>query len=278
MSATDLYYTMPLSILRSGSGELEALTRGLSCGIVNAGIGYRKTHGEELFRILLEEAGAHAVEHGGTTECPKNVPAELWEAALAGVKMLNIPGGVSAMDTTIYQKCHQAGAVYFRLRSDWMWNAVLSARRKAGIATQADFKQLSWREFRILAAILSAKVNTYGFSFLGWETIQARACGFHSKALFRAGAASLPAHCQPLSRRILRQELEKLEALGYFIRCRYSTGERGGLMAYSFRHAKRETLVNAIKTWRAANQSFQTQAAANRAADLAAFSLIPATR
>ncbi len=278
MSATDLYFTMPLSILRSGAGELEALGKGLSCGIVNAGIGYRKTHGEALFRILLEEAWAHARKNGAPVECPKNIPAELWEAALAGAKMLGISGSSAAMNTTIYQNYHPAGSVYFRLRSDWMWNALYSARRGAGMEVRADFKQLSWREFRILAAILSAKVNTYGFSFLGWETIQARACGFHSKALFRAGAASLPAHCQPLSRRILRQELEKLEALGYFIRCRYSTGDRGGLMAYSFRHAKREALVNAIKTWRAANQSFQTKAAANRAADLAAFSLIAATR
>jgi hypothetical protein len=272
VSATDHYYNIPLSILRRGANVLDVLDASLSCGIVNAGIGYRKTHGEALFRPLLEEGQAHAQWQGQPVGCPQRLPTDLWEAALAGAKMLGINGGSRATDTSIYQKCHQTGAVFFRLRSDWMWNALYSARRDAGTEVTTAFKQLSWREFRVLAAILSAKVNTQGFTFLGWETIQARACGFHSKALFKAGAASLPAHCQPLSRRILRQELEKLETLGYFLRCRYSTGARGGYMAYSFRHPKREDLVKAVQAWSAANHAFQTQAATNRTADLAAFS------
>lgn len=272
MSATDNYYTLPLSVLRSGAGELDALGLGLSCGIVNAGIGYRKTHGEGPFRLLLEEARAAARQHGQPAACPAGIPADLWETAMAGARMLGVSGGCRATDTTNYQTNSPAGGVFFRLRSDWMWNAISSARREAGMEVATKFKQLSWREFRILAAVLSAKVNTYGFTFLGWETLQARSCGFHSKALFQAGAASLPAHCQPLSRRILRQELEKLEALGYFLRCRYSTGPRGGFMAYSFRHPKREDLVKAVKAWSAANRAAQTQVTANRAADLAAFS------
>ncbi|WP_395748404.1 hypothetical protein [Prosthecobacter sp.] len=271
MSATDLYFTLPLAVLRSGAGVSDVMDAAISCGIVNAGIGYRKTHGEGLFSLLLEQAREHARRQRQPVDCPPHVPPDLWEAALAGAKVLGVQGGCRAVDATNYQKHQARGAVFLQLRADWMWNATYSARREAGKEVPAGFKQLSWREFRILAAILSAKVNSHGFVFIGWETLQARACGFHSKALYKAGADSLPPHCQPLSRRILRQELEKLETLGYFLRCRYSTGPRGGFMAYSFRHPKRADLVKAIQAWSAANHAFQTKAAANRAADLAAF-------
>ncbi len=74
---------------------------------------------------------------------------------------------------------------------------------------------------------------------------------------------------------MLRPDLDKLEALGFFIRCRYSTGTRGGLTAYSFRHPKRDDLVKAIQTWSADNRSFQAKAATHRAADLTAFTRPP---
>ncbi len=271
MSTADRYFTLPLSILRSGSSAVDALEKGLGCGIVNAGIGSRQTHGEIPFRALLAAARARALQLGLPTECPKKIDTALWEAAQAGAELLGIRGGSCADFVSTYLAQHQAGSVFLRLRTDWMWNATYHAREVAGQVVPEDRLPLSWREFRILAAILSAKVNTLGFTFLGWETIQARACGFHSKALFKAGAATLPAHCQPLSRDVIRRELEKLEALGFFARCRYSTGTRGGLMAYSFRHAKREGLAQAVKAWSAANNSFQSKAATNRADDLAAF-------
>ena len=271
MSATDHYFTAPLALLHSGTGALDVLERCVSCGIVNAGIGHRRTYGEAAFQTLLTTATAGARSQGLPTECPKDVRLYFWQAALAGSQFLGIRGGSCARHAAVYQAQLQPGAVFFRLRADWMWNAIHTARQAAGEEATKDFKPLSWREFRILAAILSAKVNSYGFTFLGWESIQARACGFHSKALLQAGKATLPAHCQPLSRRIIRQELDKLEALGFFARCRYAKGARGGLMAYSLRHPKREGLVAAIKRWAAANHAFQTKAAVQRAEDLAAF-------
>ena len=272
MSATDLYFTAPLCLLHSGDSALDVLERCLSCGIVNAGIGHRKTHGEEAFQSLLAAATAHAQSHSLPTACPENTHLFLWQAALAGSHILEIRGGDCAKHTTLYQTHHQPGAVFFRLRADWMWGGLYTAREAAGKeALPAPFKLLTWREFRILAAILSAKVNTYGFTFLGWESIQARACGFHSKALFEAGKGTLPAHCQPLSRDVIRAELDKLEALGFFARCRYAKGPRGGFMAYSLRHPKREGLADAIKQWAAANHAFKTKVTALRADDLVAF-------
>ncbi len=272
MSTTDLYFTAPLCLLHRGAGAVDVLERCLSCGIVNAGIGHRKMHGESAFQTRVLTATDAARSQGLPTECPGDVRSYFWQAALAGAQILGVRGGSCAQHAAIYQAHLQPGAVFFRLRADWLWGGLYTARKAAGDEVPAHpYKPLSWREFRILAAILSAKVNTYGFTFLGWESIQARACGYHSKALFQAGKATLPPHCQPLSRDVIRAELDKLEALGFFARCRYAKGARGGLMAYSFRHQKREGLADAIKCWAADNHAFQAKAAAHRAADLAAF-------
>ncbi|MDB6005073.1 MAG: hypothetical protein JWR15_2060 [Prosthecobacter sp.] len=281
MSASDLYFTAPLSILRSGTSPLDVLNRCLSCGIVNAGLGYRKTHGEDAFQQKLAEAIASAEAQG--EEDP--LPLDPWnesplylEEALVGATIVGVQGGDREQDTLNYKQHCEPDAVFFRIRSDWMWNAIHTTDESGEEEEKAEKrKPLNWREFRILAAILSAKVNSYGFTFLGWESIQARACGFHSKALFEAGKATLPEHCQPLSRDVIRAELEKLEALGFFARCRYSKGERGGLMAYSLRHPKREGLVQAIQKWVADNQSFKAKVTALRAADMAAFTKRTAT-
>lgn len=166
------------------------------------------------------------------------------------------------------------------MRSEWLWNAVLHARNLEGDHAHRCDKPFTWREFRIIAALLSARVNKLDFAFLGWESIQARACGFHTKALLQAAraAGTLPAHAQPLTRDMIRHDLDKLEALGFFARVRYATGPRGGFTAYSFRHPKRTDLITAVQQWAAANAKFKTKAAANRKADLAAFRQPPSRK
>lgn len=273
MSRSDLYFTAPLALLRGGSGVLDALESCVSCGIVNAGIGWRKTHGERAFKTLLAGVAAEARSRHLPIDGPPSVRPFFMQAALAGSHILGVQDGACARHAALYQAQLQPRAVYFRMRADWVWNALHTARQTAGVEDPGvrKFKPLTWREFRILAAILSAKVNTYDFTFLGWESIQARACGYHTKALFQAGKDTLPPHCQPLSRRQIRQGLDRLEVLGFFARCRYAKGARGGLMAYSFRHPKRQGLVEAIKEWAAANRSFKQKVDNLRAADRAAF-------
>lgn len=279
VSAADPYFTAPLSLLHQGTSALDVLERCASCGIVNAGIGYRNTHGEDAFQQKLARAVAKAKAEGEDDP----LPVDAWhqtplylEEALVGAPIVGVKGGSRADDAHTYREHRDPGGVFFRLRADWMWNALHTARQDQGQEVEeepdiAPRKPLTWREFRLLAAILSAKVNSYGFTFLGWESIQARACGFHTKALFQAGKATLPAHCQPLSRDVIRAELTNLEAMGFFARCRYARGARGGLMAYSLRHPKREGLVQDIQRWLAANQAFKAKVTALRAADLAAF-------
>ena len=274
VSATDLYFTAPLALLHSGTSPLDALTRCLSCGVVNAGFGYRGAHGEDAFQQKLAEAIVQAEARGEDDPLPVDAwgetPAYL-EEALVGAPIVGVQGGSRADDAETYGQHRKSGGVFFRIRADWMWNALHTASDAEGADDSPTHKLLTWREFRILAAILSSKVNTYGFTFLGWESIQARACGFHSKTLFQAGNDTLPEHCQPLSRHDIRRGLDRLEVLRFFARCRYATGTRGGLMAYSFRHPDRQNLVQDIQKWAAANQAFKTKVTDLRASDVAAF-------
>ncbi|HEY1048179.1 MAG TPA: hypothetical protein VGE39_00435 [Prosthecobacter sp.] len=296
MATGDFYYTLPLSLLHSGSSSLQVLNEAVSCGIVNTGLGCRQVHGEAAFQKVLWQAYAGAQAQGRPWHLPRNVEKALWEASLVGAQVLGIQGGDRHEDLLIHQQHTRPGQVFFRVRHDWMWNAVLHARNLAGIHTHPYDKPFTWREFRIIAALLSAKVNKYDFTFLGWESIQARACGFHSKALFQAalaaqaapvsgtphpkgartllsasGGTALPAHCQPLTRDMIRHTLDKLESLGFFARVRYSTGPCGGYTAYSFRHPQRADLIAAVQKWAADNATFKTKTATHRAEDLAAF-------
>ena len=78
--------------------------------------------------------------------------------------------------------------------------------------------------------------------------LQALSCGYHNKAALKYRERNeLPDHCQPLSRYMIREGTETLEALNFYARRRYSRGKAGGLMAYSFRHPRREDLYAAIQ-------------------------------
>ncbi|MEN3939708.1 hypothetical protein WJU23_00315 [Prosthecobacter sp. SYSU 5D2] len=281
MSASDTYFKTPLSILRSGGSALEALCNALCCGTVNAGIGFRKLNGEEAFACLLEETANEAKEPESppadftlTDACNEAMSREdstaLWQAALVGAGICNLKGATPEYIAQCWAKHGQETGVFFTIKGHWLWNALHSERKKTGWKVDAGRKPLSWREFRILAAILSVQTNQAGFAFIGWETIQARACGYHRKDLLAASWFDLPPHCQPLSRAQIRTACQNLEALGFFARVRYSTGPRGGYLAYSFRHP-RPALIEAVKLWKQQNNAFALKAATHRAEDLAAF-------
>ena len=291
MSDSDRYFTAPLSILRSSNTPLEALHNVVSCGIVNAGIGYRKDKGEDEFQILLEQANDEAEKKGVAYSPPHNLKlqdsggmqmlkvraVELWEAAHAGAKLCGVTGGSRADDARIWATHRHEGAVFFRIKSERVWNAINTAKREAGENVESDSKPLSWREFRILAAILSAPVHPKrGFVFLGWESIQARSCGFHRKDLFDAGENTLPLHCQPFTRSQIDLTTSRMEANKFYLRFRYSKGDRGGKTAYSFRHDSREKLAAAVGEYQS-HYCIQQTMEANRSRDRELSALMQAT-
>jgi hypothetical protein len=288
MSNTDnqAYFTVPLSILRCGKSELEALDAAVSVGIVNAGYGFADGRDQSEIHERVEDALEWASAKGAREFMPGEVSLyrkgkmikmaeafSLMTRAVIGAHMMKANGGSRREDAQMWLDHQQQGEVFFRIKDNWLWTALTTARRKAGQKVEIE-REISWREIRILAALLSAKPNKLGFTFMGWEVIQARACGFHSKALFADGQAKLPPHCQPLSRKQIRTDIDRLEALGFFARVRYAAGERGGLTAFSFRQSRTD-LFTSIKSWSASNSSFQATRKANRAEDLKAFTKGP---
>lgn len=281
MSTGDRYFTAPLAILRSGQSALDALDAAVCSGIVNAGLGYLSTHGEDEYNTLLEQADRAAEKLGMPVTPPPRFAlkdcdgkpianaraVELWRAAHAGSKLCGVIGGNRATDAQTWATHRREGEVFFQIKSEWLWGAVYTARAENGSDVKNDFKPLLWREFRILAAILSAPVKKFqGFVFLGWETIQARACGFHRKDLFAANREELPPHCQPLTRSQIDLTTSRMEVLKFYLRFRYSKGDRGGKTAYSFRHETREKLAEAVGKFQA-EHCFKPTVDANRAKD-----------
>jgi len=281
MSKGDRYFKAPLAILRSGQTALDALDAVVCCGLVNAGLGYLETHGEDEFDTLLEQADEATEKQGLPTKPPQRFTlkdcdgkliaheraVDLWKAAHAGAKVCGVSGGNRASDAQTWATHTRPKGVFFTIKSEWLWNAVYTARRESGDDVTNEFKPLSWREFRILAAILSAPVNKYhGFVFLGWEPIQARACGFHKNDLFEAQTGELPPHCQPLTRSQIDLTTSRLEVLKFYLRFRYSKGDRGGKTAYSFRHETREILAEAVGKYQA-EHCFKPTVDSNRTKD-----------
>ncbi|MDB6119563.1 MAG: hypothetical protein JWO08_3344 [Verrucomicrobiaceae bacterium] len=288
MSQEDHYYTLPLSHLRNCASPLETLETAVGIGILNTGLGIEHVRGRTAFAKLLNEARLIA----RSRDRPVNPPAQLdlvdasgtpvdktrarhlWCAAMVGQEVLGVSGGSLTVHVRDWLKYHRPGEVFFRIRSDWFWQTLLTARRDAGKHQEHIPRPISWREFRLLAGLLSARVNSQDFTFCGWELLQALSCGFHNKEAFERRGV-MPDHCQPLSRHMIREGTETLEAVNFYARCRYSRGKAGGLMAYSFRHPKREDLYAAIQQWDAANHVFKAKTAALRATDLQAFTNPP---
>jgi hypothetical protein len=273
------YFTAPISALRSGTAPVEVVENILDIGIVNTGVGLSNTMPDDEYEAALEEAQKRAAKFNEPQEMPskdalwyadgsrlaRDDAETLWNQALVGWNVHSVTGGSRTGDAQMWLKLTTPGEVFFKVRSDFLWTALRTAKDEDGLE-----QRISWREFRILAAILSARTNQYGFAFIGWETLQARACGYHSKKLFNANKETIPSHCEPLTRSMIRGCCDKLEALGFFARVRYSTGEAGGLMAYSFK-LERSALIEAVKKWAAANASFDTKVDGHRKSDQEAF-------
>jgi hypothetical protein len=250
MSTTDRYFTFPLAILNGVKSEpyttpYSCIDLALDCGILGAGKGYRHNHGADAFRDRLDEVCDKRGLSKGSRPAAHTEKAEiLVGAALCGVTLGSTnPGYLERM-------ADRAGIVtrggpLVTMKGGYFWAAFYQARAEVNPINPWPDRGVSWREFRILCAILSVKTNRVGYATLGWETIQARSCGFTTKESFRT-ADTIPDHlAPPLSRKQIRATCDALEDLGFFARFRLSIGPVGGHTAYSFRH-DRDALANAV--------------------------------
>lgn len=265
MAKDDKYFTFPLSVLRGGNRNptaLSCLELAVDCGIVNAGKGVSNRCDQDEFIEELERAcEKYEIPESKVPHWNSDGAHYLVGAKVCGV---TLPGGYdfksAAMAT---QSVSAQNAPFLRMSSKSIWAALDQARHEADHTTKKPERGLSWREFRVLAAILSWPKTKEGFTSPGWESIQFRACGFVNKEDFKK-AKRIPDHLPKLSRRQIRDTLDTLEALEMFARFRLSTGPKGGRMFYSFRHSRDELAQAACQK---VNFQDRAKVAQNRAED-----------
>lgn len=258
----------PLSLLRAGRSEFSASASILWTAVRNVGIGFQKTHAEIEFQALVEQGeecwNSGAIHLDGDDR--ENVCVG---AALLGLDRL--PCG-SVIQDALNEAERFRDTPFVALKQEFLWALLLQypspGRPELPVGGDDGKHRLSWREFRVLSAIISGKVNRYGFTLLGWETIAARASGFFRKEDAWEVAnreEGQPKHSELLSRSKVCTTVQNLEALRFFMRFRYSRGLRGGFSAYSIRHANREALAESVFEWSGYKRD---KVAANRKEDL----------
>lgn len=246
MSQEDKYFTFPLTILGAKEDDttpLNCLYLAVDCGCLNAGKGFLNRNDWDSFEESFDVACQHFDLEWASTPDPDSLAARyVLGAKICGV---GLPQGCdTARCAQMAQDAEAPKMPFIRMAAKLVWAAIDQARYEADPTYEKPEHGLSWREFRVLAAILSWPETKEGFTSPGWESIQARANGFVTKDAFKK-AERLADHLPKLSRRQIRDTLNTLEALNMFARFRLSTGKRGGRMFYSFRHS-REELAEAV--------------------------------
>jgi hypothetical protein len=261
------YFKFPLAMLqglnRNSPTPHDILEDALCYGTINAGIGFKKINTDECYDKLLEEAWEDVRQSIGfyyneIDNATKNTLVGTWVCQVT----LSTGSILSAPD--IHKHYSKYVFPLVTLRADIFWSAYHQVSHEEGKEDHPPEKGISWREFRILCAILSVKKNREGFSFIGWQEIQARSCGM-LRADYKA-ARKIPSHlAPPYSQKQIKRTCDRLEALGFFARCRHSKGKRGGWMAYSFKHSPEE-LRAAVSRWASFRRGDSVRE--NRAKDL----------
>ncbi len=250
--------------MRESTTPLDALKLAIASGIHNAAIGFSKVKSEAEIKNLIHAA---RLDYDFLTEADfgSSDDLESIEQLMMGAKIFNLE--VPSLGEARYLQWLltriSAPTPFLTMKADYLWSAYNQLRNSADPGKITNIRGFSWREFRVLAAILSAGKNRYGFTFLGWESISVRASGFASKSSVEE--SKIPQHAPLLSRKQIRATCDRLEQLKCFTRYRHSKGSRGGLMAYSFRHS-RVDLAKAVWAWEQFNRN--STVTENRARDL----------
>jgi hypothetical protein len=107
-----------------------------------------------------------------------------------------------------------------QIKTDWVWDC------RQTISGETPERSLSFREFRVLCALLS-KVGAKGVKKCSWREVQARAAGFCGKADMASCSSESRQRIAPLilSRAEIRTTLRRLEINNFF--ARYNHGWRG---------------------------------------------------
>ena len=247
---SDKYFTFPLSILNGAEKNptpTSCLELALRYGAYNAGLGYLKNHCREDFEEKLEMAcDYYNLSHKLIEQESFKRHCYLVGAKICGITLdwnFNEFLARTRTITDFIERQESLKTPFIRISASFLWAAIKQARYEDSGFEKPE-RGISWREFRVLIAILSWPTTKEGFTSIGWESIQFRSAGFLNKKEFKA-ATQIPDHLPMLSRKQIRGTLDTLEALNFFARFRLSSGTRGGRFFYSFRH-DRDVLAKAV--------------------------------
>jgi len=247
------YLKFPLACLRviRGGRETDASKSAvfediLACGIMNAGTGYKETHGVEAF---TEKLNSLECDTGGMTQ---DVKTAIVGASVCGVGQPPIDVIERYIETHKEYKCDAVAFPLVSMRLRWIDSARSQARFDDELSNYDPSGGIGWDEFRILCAILSAR-KTRGFSFIGWETIQALSCGMLKRDYVKEGRVTPRQLAPPLQKNKISRITKRLNREGFYARESYSRGEGGGWTAYSFKMS-----ANELKTELVAHRKRQT--------------------
>jgi len=243
------YLRFPLALLRVSESEKDFFEEAACFSAVNAGIAAHRKCTKAEWKEKAKRL------KGRTFSAEARIGAEI-----CGVNLGETTGETAKYrHDQIVGNC--SGSPVVSIPSETFWAACYTIRFDLGEGGPPS-RSINWREFRLLVALSSLLPNSKGFSVAGWESISHRASGFHRKEDFKAFEDSpepWPDHCIPLTRYQTTSTLDKLETLRFFIRHRISRGDRGGLSAYSFRHADRGALSKDCEEWQSFNRGEQVR-------------------
>lgn len=243
MAASDPYFRFPLSMLAL-SRTPEQILDAIACyGVVSAGIGAAENE-DTFYRI----AGENPLD-----DEPKTDEYGWWLRVCAGAYLtkVTVHDWRRAWDSyrETQSKTDSLGlkSALVTIKARWVWSALDTALQEEGRkARNGNLEWLTWREFRVLCAVLSV-IGIKPFAWISAATLAHRVCGYTSAASMK-GREPTPA-CPFLTRRMLETTLGRLEINRFFLRCRLSRNPlgKGGRTAYSVRHADRKALIEDIR-------------------------------
>ena len=245
MAKGDKYFTFPLSILKGldeNPTPFDCLDLAADCGAVNAGKGFLNRNDSETFSEKLEDA----CDNYGLGDSGSKRWGEYEQFYVVGSRICGLSFG-SDYDTKLAasrvcrlidnERITNPKTPFIRMSSNYLWAAIEQSKFETDPTNVKPEQGISWREFRVLAAILSWKETREGYTTPSVASLQFRSCGFLNGEEFQ-NAQRIPDHLPKLSPKQIKSTLDTLEALGMFARFRLSTGSKGGRMAYSFKHSR----------------------------------------
>lgn len=168
------------------------------------------------------------------------------------------PGQMRDGYRAVLQACGTGKQATVTIKAEWLWNCleVLHGKKPA--------KQLSYREFSVLCAVLS-KIGNKKLASCSWHEVQRRALGYATEQEMLAGLPKRSDGAKPLSRQQLRKTLADLDRCSFFQRYAVGNGRRCFLGYYTQRLNPPQLAEAATRDYRASHRKPHRMTAAARA-------------